>query len=156
METYIARHKDEDLEQVLEDIRTSISFECADPRLQLRRRAAVEKLTEKAERRLQEDWDRMDKIMEDYIKEHKKLPYCSILQSMAISFLGAGVPVHEVVDMGPPLALTEHNVIYNNLGGQGPGHLDDPWELRFADTAETDPTNHRGSRGQRVDVAPWR
>lgn len=54
--------------------------------------------------------------------------------------------------MGVPLALTEHNVIYNNLAGQGPGHLDDPLELRFADTAETDPTNHRGSAGQRVDV----
>lgn len=46
-------------------------------------------------------------------------------------------------------------VVYNNLGGQGPGHLDDPLELRFADTAVTLATNHRGSSGQRVDVAPW-
>ena len=41
-------------------------------------------------------------------------------------------------------------MVYNNLGGQGPGHLDDPLELRFADTASMRPD---GSHGQRVDVA---
>ena len=42
-------------------------------------------------------------------------------------------------------------VVYNNLGGQGPGHLDDPLELRFADTASM--RHPDGSHGQRVDVA---
>eukprot|EP00435_Cladocopium_sp_Y103_P076072 s26_g75.t1 len=68
MDAYIARHKDMDVEAELEEYRNSISFDCSDPRLQLRRRAQVEKLTEKAERRLHEDWERMDKIMADYIQ----------------------------------------------------------------------------------------
>lgn len=47
--------------------------------------------------------------------------------------------------MGQQLALSQRNLIYNNLGGLGPGHLDDPAELRFGETAM------RGER--RVDVA---
>eukprot|EP00435_Cladocopium_sp_Y103_P007060 s520_g2.t1 len=103
MDEYIARFKDQDIESELEELRTSIAFGCSDPRLALRIRAQVERLTEKAEKKLQEDWDLMDKAMAEYIQQHKKVPYCSILQSMAImSFLGAGAVSEEEKDPNYP------------------------------------------------------
>jgi hypothetical protein len=38
-------------------------------------------------------------------------------------------------------------VVFNNLGGRGPGHLDEPKELRFAHVAVRDAAP--------VDLAPW-
>ena len=37
------------------------------------------------------------------------------------------------VDLGTQLALQE--VVFNNLGGMGPGHLEQPKEIRFAHVA---------------------
>eukprot|EP00435_Cladocopium_sp_Y103_P052220 s573_g16.t1 len=102
MDEYVARHKSMDIESELEELRNCIAFDCSDPRLALRRRAQVEKLTEKAERKLQEDWDKMEQAMAEYIQQRNKLQYCSILQSMAMSFLGAGAVSDEEKDSNYP------------------------------------------------------
>eukprot|EP00435_Cladocopium_sp_Y103_P009288 s1070_g2.t1 len=98
MAEYIARFKDVDVESELEELRTSIAFDCADPRLAPRIRAQVERLTEKAEKKLQNGWEIMDDAMADYIKQYNKLPYCCILQSMAMSVLGAGAVADDEKD----------------------------------------------------------
>ena len=42
-------------------------------------------------------------------------------------------------------------MVFNNLGGRGPGHLDEPKELRFAHVAVRDATDAAAP----VDLAPW-
>ncbi|CAK9062437.1 Uncharacterized protein SCF082_LOCUS32524 [Durusdinium trenchii] len=56
------------------------------------------------------------------------------------------------IPMGFQLALSKQNLVYNNLGGFGPGHLDDPLELRFAETCELRTKEGRNDKVQRVDV----
>eukprot|EP00435_Cladocopium_sp_Y103_P010636 s1509_g2.t1 len=102
VDEYVARHKGMDIESEHGTLRNCIALDCSDPRLALRRRAQVEKLTEKAERKLQEDWDKMDEAMAEYIQQRNKFPYCSILQSMAMSFLGAGAVSDEEKDPNYP------------------------------------------------------
>lgn len=51
-------------------------------------------------------------------------------------------------DFGYGLDLDKSKILFNNLGGFGPGHLDEPSLLRFEKTCAVN--------GQLVDVAPWR
>eukprot|EP00435_Cladocopium_sp_Y103_P052346 s2970_g16.t1 len=99
MDEHIARYRGLEPESELQELRQCIAFNCVDPRLAPRIRHQGERSTEKAERKLKEDWEILDETtMADYIKEYHKLPYCCVLQSLAMSFLGAGGVTEEEKD----------------------------------------------------------
>ena len=56
MEAYIARHKDEYPLSLLEDLRKDAAYGFAGPRLHLRARESVERLTHEAEKRFVDDF----------------------------------------------------------------------------------------------------
>eukprot|EP00435_Cladocopium_sp_Y103_P072389 s47_g40.t1 len=83
MGEYFARHKDQDPEAELEELRQTIAFNCVDPRLAIRVRAQCQNFSAKAERKFTDDWANLDKVFAEYIEQHYKLPYCSVLQALA-------------------------------------------------------------------------
>ena len=56
MDAYIARHKDAYPLSLLEDLRKEAVYGCSDPRLHPRVREQVDRLTEEAEKRLEDDF----------------------------------------------------------------------------------------------------
>ena len=91
METYIARHKDEYPLSLLEDLRKEAAYGCSDPRLHLRAREQADRLTEEAEKRLEDDFQTLSLVLTACVEQHGVLPYCVVLQCFASRFLGAGV-----------------------------------------------------------------
>jgi hypothetical protein len=91
VEAYIARHKDEYPLSLLEEHRKKTPYSCSDPRLHIREREHVDRLTSEAEKRLKEDFETFESVITDYIDYHGRIPYCVILQCLAARFLGAGI-----------------------------------------------------------------
>eukprot|EP00435_Cladocopium_sp_Y103_P013875 s800_g3.t1 len=117
MTEYIARHKGTDPESDLEELRNTIAFTCVDPRTNLRNRLDVERLSAKAETQLKEEWDRLESALSDAIEEYGKLPYCAVLQSLAMSFLGANAVSEEEKDPDYPYRSGKAlSVLFWNLG----------------------------------------
>ena len=67
MEAYIARHKDEYPLSLLEDLRKEAVYGCSDPLLHLRAREQVDRLTEEAEKRLEDDFQTLSLVLTDYV-----------------------------------------------------------------------------------------
>ena len=89
MATYIYLYKNLKVEDELEDIRKLARYNCSDPRMSLRQRRNVQRLSKLAETKWREDWDKIDEALQDYIEINEKIPYISIHKVLAASFLGA-------------------------------------------------------------------
>ena len=88
MATYIYLYKNLKVEDELEDIRKLARYNCSGPRMSLRQRRNVQRLSKLAETKWREDWDKIDEALQDYIEINEKIPYISIHKVLA-SFLGA-------------------------------------------------------------------
>ena len=117
MQEYINRHKDEKAMDLLDEIRNKLPYGCSDPRLHIRARQEVDKFTEKATGRHQEDFESLHSLIEDYIKDHHDIPYAIILQLLACRYLGAGMLDTEKVDHDYPYRSTRSlSCMFWNLG----------------------------------------
>jgi hypothetical protein len=91
LETYIARHTDEYPLSLLEEYRKEAVYSCSDPRLHIRERENVERLTSEAEKRLKDDFETLERVITDYVEYNGRIPYCVVLQCLASWYLGAGI-----------------------------------------------------------------
>ena len=51
----------------------------------------AESSSKEAERRIGDDFGNLTKVLQDYVEDHKVLPYCMILHSLAYRYLGGGL-----------------------------------------------------------------
>ena len=117
MQEYIARHKDEKVTDLLEDAKNNLAYGCSDPRLHIRAREEVNRFTEKATGRHQEDFESLHSLIEDYIQDHREIPYAIILQLLACRYLGAGMLDEEKLDHDYPHRSTKTlSCMFSNLG----------------------------------------
>ena len=117
MEVYIARHKDENVLELLEDAKNKLAYGCSDPRLHIRARQEVSRFAEKATGRHQEDFESLHSLIDDYIKDHHEIPYAIILQLLACRYLGAGILGEERLDHEYPHRSTKTlSCTFWNLG----------------------------------------
>ena len=64
MTEYIARHKDQQPLQELEDLKNTIEYGCSDPRLHPRHQEHSEEATKEAERRIDDDFQNLSGVFE--------------------------------------------------------------------------------------------
>ena len=89
MKEYIRRHYDESALAVLEELRRDAVYGCSDPRMHVRDRAQVTKLTNDATERQKEDFETLHQTIDDYVTEHGCIPCCVILQLLTMRYFGA-------------------------------------------------------------------
>ena len=119
MEAYIARHKDEYPLSLLEDLRKDAAYGFAGPRLHLRARESVERLTHEAEKRFVDDFQTLSLslVLTDYVEQHGCLSYCVVLQCLASRYLRAGVVDPEFLDKDHPYRSSpQFSLMFWNLG----------------------------------------
>ena len=117
MKGYIRRHYDESVLAVLEELRLDGVYGCSDPRLHVRERAQVTKFTRDATERHKEDFETFHQTIDDYVTEHGCIPYCVILQSLAMRYLGAGLLDTDFIDKGYPYRSSKSfSCMFWNLG----------------------------------------
>ena len=95
MAEYIARHKDQLPLQEL-DLKNTCEYGCSDPRLHPRHQEQSEEAAQEAERRIEDNFQTLMKVLEFHIQDHNVLPYCVVLQCLASRYLGGGLldPTH--------------------------------------------------------------
>ena len=91
MTEYIARHKDQLPLQELEELKNQIEYGCSDPRMHPLHQDKAEASSKEAERRIDNDFGNLTLVLRDYVDDHKVLPYCMILHSLAYRYLGGGL-----------------------------------------------------------------
>ena len=77
MEAYIQRHKDEQVMQILEDLKKDSEYSCSDPRPHIRVREDVNRFANTATERHQEDFESLHGLIEDY-NTHQRQPMYSL------------------------------------------------------------------------------
>ena len=70
--------------------------------MHIRERAQVAKLTNDAAQRHKEDFETLHQTIDDYVKEHRCIPYCVVLQLLALRYLGAGLLDTDFIDKDYP------------------------------------------------------
>ena len=117
MQEYMNRHKDEKVTDLLDEIKNKLPYGCSDPRLHIRARQEVNRFTEKATGRHQGDFESLHSLIEDYIKDHREIPFAIILQLLACRYLGAGMLDEEKLDHDYPHRSTKTlSCMFWNLG----------------------------------------
>ena len=91
MAEYIARHKDQQPSQELDELKNNIEYGCSDPRMHPLHQTKSEEASKEAERRIDDDFGNLTKVLQLYVEDHKVLPYCMILHSLAYRYLGGGL-----------------------------------------------------------------
>ena len=91
MTEYIARHKDQQPSQELDELKNTIEYGCSDPRMHPLHQGRSEEASKEAERRIDDDFGNLTGVLQSYVEEHKVLPYCMILHSLAYRYLGGGL-----------------------------------------------------------------
>ena len=92
-------------------------FGCSDPRLHPRVREQVDRLTEEAEKPLEDDFQTLSSVLTDYVEQHGVLPYCVVLQCLASRYLGAGVIDPPFFDKDHPYRSSpQFSLMFWNLG----------------------------------------
>jgi hypothetical protein len=117
MAEYIARHKDQPPLQELEDLKNTCEYGCSDPRLHPRHQEHSEEAAQEAERRIEDDFQTLMKVLEFHIQDHKVLPYCAVLQCLASRYLGGGLldPAHTDEEY-PYRSSPQFSLMFWNLG----------------------------------------
>ena len=86
-----ARHKDQQPSQELDELKNNIEYGCSDPRMHPLHQNKSEEASKEAERRIDDDFGNLTQVLRDYVEDHKVLPYCMILHSLAYRYLGGGL-----------------------------------------------------------------
>ena len=114
MKEYIKRHYDESVLNVLEELRCDAIYSCSDPRRHTKERKQVNKFTkDAAERHKQRTYETID----DYLSHYGCIPYCVILQMLAMRYLGAGLLDSDFIDKDYPYRSSKSFLcMFRNLG----------------------------------------
>ena len=118
MAEHIARHKNQQPLQELEELKNNIEYGCSDPRMHPLHQDQSEEASKEAERRIDEDFGNLTGVvLQSYIGEHKVLPYCVILHSLAYRYLGGGLldPTHKDEEY-PYCSSPQFTLMFWNLG----------------------------------------
>ena len=102
MKEYINRHYDESVLSVLEELRRGATYSCSDPRIHNKERVSVTKLSNTAAERHKEDFENIHEDINDYLSTHGCIPYCVVLQLLAMRYLGAGLLDSDIIDKDYP------------------------------------------------------
>ena len=81
---YINRHYDESVLSVLDELRRDTTYSCSDPRMHIKERASVTKLSKSAAERHKEDFESLHETIDDYLSHYGCIPYCVVLQLLAM------------------------------------------------------------------------
>ena len=97
MAEYIAKHQNQQTLQELEELKNNIEYGCSDPRMHPLHQDQSEEASKEAERRIDDDFGILTGVLQSYVQEHRVLPYCVILHSLAYRYLGGGLldPAHK-------------------------------------------------------------
>ena len=116
MTEYIARHKDQQPLQELEDLKNTIEYGCSDPRLHPRHQEHSEEASKEAEKRIDDDFN-LTGVLQAYVEEHKVLPYCVILHCLASRYIGGGLidPTYKDEEY-PYRSSLQFSLMFWNLG----------------------------------------
>ena len=87
----IARHKDQLPPKELEKIKNTCEYGCSDPRLHWQHQEHSEEASREAEKRIDDDFNSLTRVLGCYIEDHSLLPYCVVLQCLASRYLGGGM-----------------------------------------------------------------
>ena len=114
---YIARHKDQQPSQELDELKNHIEYGCSDPRMHPLHQNKAEVSSQEAERRIDDDFGNLTKVLRDYVEDHKVLPYCMILHSLAYRYLGGGLsdPTYKDAEF-PYRSSPQITAMFWNLG----------------------------------------
>ena len=117
MAEHIARHKNQQPLQELEELKNNIEYGCSDPRMHPLHQDQSEEASKEAERRIDDDFGNLTGVLQSYIGEHKVLPYCVILHSLAYRYLGGGLldPTHKDEEY-PYRSSPQFTLMFWNLG----------------------------------------
>ena len=117
MTEYIARHKNQLPSQELDDLKNNIEYGCSDPRMHPLHQNRSEEASNEAERRIDDDFGNLTKVLQLYVEDHKVLPYCMILHSLAYRYLGGGLLDPTYKDEEFPYRSSPHiTMMFWNLG----------------------------------------
>ena len=117
MNEYIARHKDQNPQLELQELNNHIEYGCSDPRMHPLHQDKAESSSKEAERRIDDDFGNLTKVLQDYVEDHKVLPYCMILHSLAYRYLGGGLsdPTYKDAEF-PYRSSPQITAMFWNLG----------------------------------------
>ena len=117
MAEHIARHKNQQPLQELEELKNNVEYGCSDPRMHPLHQDQSEEASKEAERRIDDDFGNLTGVLQSYIGEHKVLPYCVILHSLAYRYLGGGLldPTHKDEEY-PYRSSPQFTLMFWNLG----------------------------------------
>ena len=114
---YIARHKDQNPQLELQELNNHIEYGCSDPRMHPLHQDKAESSSKEAEKRIDDDFGNLTKVLQDYVEDHKVLPYCMILHSLAYRYLGGGLsdPTYKDAEF-PYRSSPQITAMFWNLG----------------------------------------
>ena len=113
----IARHKNQPPSQELDDLKNNIEYGCSDPRMHPLHQNRSEEASKEAERRIDDDFGNLTKVLQLYVEDHKVLPYCMILHSLAYRWLGGDLLDPTYKDEEFPYKSSPHiTMMFWNLG----------------------------------------
>ena len=117
MNEYIARHKDQNPQLELQELNNHIEYGCSDPMMHPLHQDKAESSSKEAERRIDDDFGNLTKVLQDYVEDHKVLPYCMILHSLAYRYLGGGLsdPTYKDAEF-PYRSSPQITAMFWNLG----------------------------------------
>ena len=102
MKEYINRHKDEDVGNLLNELKDKITDSCSDPRMHSLSEVLCQRLTSIAMERHEKDFTDLEDVINGYISDHGCISYATILHLLAIRYLGAGLPSPDRFDKDYP------------------------------------------------------
>ena len=70
MNEYIARHKDQNPQLELQELNNHIEYGCNDPRMHPLHQDKAESSSKEAERRIDDDFGNLTKVLQDYAEDH--------------------------------------------------------------------------------------
>ena len=91
MKENIARHKDQEPLQELDELKNTIEYGCSDKRLHPLHHDHSEEASKEAEKRIDDDFENLPLVPQDHVEEHKVLPYMVLLHCLASRYLGGGL-----------------------------------------------------------------
>ena len=103
--------------EILENFKKNATYGCSDPRMHPRELVSVSKATNDAAERHKKDFESLHGMIDDYVSDHGCIPYCVVLQLLAVRYLGAGIFNAELKDYDyPNRSSKSFSCMFWNLG----------------------------------------
>ena len=124
MKEYINRHSDESVLTVLDELRRDAIYSCSDPRMHIKERAQVTKLTMMQLNVTRKTSRTCMRQLMNIFCHCGYIPYCVILQMLAMRYLGASLLDPDFIDKDYPYrSLTSFSCMFWNFGNCRPPRM---------------------------------